>query len=387
MHRQTDIDSTFRPVYVVWELTLKCDLACRHCGSRAGRPRDEEMSLDEAKAIADQLQQMGSKEVTFIGGEAYLYPFWEEIVAYTSSLGMVTTMTTGARALSQDKCLRLANAGMSAISISLDGLEGTHDTLRAVKGSFQNAIQAVADIQNAGMVAHANTQINRLNKDELWALGHLLMQKGVRSWQVQLTGAMGRAADRPDWLLQPYELLEIMPLLERLSLKGREQGFVLNAANNLGYYGPVESNIRHQYWKGCGAGRHVLGIESNGAVKGCPSLPSEPYIGGNLRHNSLQEIWNTQRLAFAREDRQHELWGHCKGCYYAKICKGGCSWTSHTLLGKRGNMPYCYHRAQELARKGIAEIVTLKEKASGNPFDFGLYELKEIPLPQHLQSI
>ena len=143
MERTVQIDSEFKPVYVVWELTLKCDLACRHCGSRAGRPREEEMTLNEAKRIADQLSEMGTKEVTFIGGEAYLYPSWKELIRHTNSLGITCTMTTGGRALSLDKCREMANAGIKGVSVSIDGLEQTHDQLRAVKGSFRAAMLAL----------------------------------------------------------------------------------------------------------------------------------------------------------------------------------------------------------------------------------------------------
>ena len=380
MERKVEVNSEFRPVYVVWELTLKCDLACRHCGSRAGRPRSEEMSLEEAKNIADQLAQMGTKEVTFIGGEAYLYPNWQEIISYTNSLGITCTMTTGGRALTLEKCKELARAGVRGVSVSIDGLEETHDKLRAVKGSFQATMQALANIQKAGMIANSNIQINRLNLQELESLAELLLNQGIRVWQVQLTGPMGRAADRPEWLLQPYEMLDLMPRLEKIAKLFKENGATLNAANNLGYYGPHESEIRYQFWKGCGAGRHVLGIESNGDVKGCPSLPTAPYIGGNLRETALKDIWQTKQLAFARENREDELWGYCKSCYYAKLCKGGCSWTSHTLLGRRGNMPYCHHRVLELAKQGLGERIRLKEKAQGQPFDFGLYELDVVQL-------
>jgi radical SAM protein with 4Fe4S-binding SPASM domain len=380
-NRKVDVTSHFRPVYVVWELTLKCDLACRHCGSRAGRPREEEIKLAEAKLIADQLLQMGTKEVTFIGGEAYLHPDWLQIIQYTSELGIRTTMTTGARALTKDKCASLAKVGIQGVSVSLDGLEQVHDTLRAVRGSFTSAVTALDNIAQAGISPFANTQINRLNLMELEEIAELLIAKSITVWQVQLTGPMGRAADRPDWLLQPYEMLKLMPRLHKIALRMKENGCRMNAANNLGYYGPYEKDIRYEYWKGCGAGRYVLGIESNGDVKGCPSLPSTPYIGGNLRESTLSEIWHSKQVSFAREDRSKELWGHCKGCYYAKVCQGGCAWTSHTLLGRRGNMPYCHHRAEELAKKGKREKLLLAKKAPGLPFDFGQYELIEEDIP------
>src|SRR5712671_4515982 len=39
-------DRQARPIYAVWEITLACDLACRHCGSRAGRARPDELSTE-----------------------------------------------------------------------------------------------------------------------------------------------------------------------------------------------------------------------------------------------------------------------------------------------------------------------------------------------------
>ena len=121
-----------------------------------------------------------------------------------------------------------------------------------------------------------------------------------------------------------------------------------------------------------------MGIEADGSVKGCPSLPSAPYVGGNLKKQSLREIWETTApLRFSRDRDIGELWGFCKGCYYAPVCKGGCSWTAHTLLGKRGNMPYCYHRAETLAAAGRRERLQKVQAAPGLPFDFGRFELIE----------
>lgn len=382
MRRRIDTRESFAPIYVVWELTLRCDLACRHCGSRAGLPREAELTLAEALGVVEQLRALGTREIAFIGGEAYLNPDWLEIVRAVRAAGIRATMTTGARALDLALARRAAEAGLQAVSVSVDGLERTHDTLRAVPGSYRSALAALGHIREAGMTPFANTQWNRLNLPEVEALGEVLIGAGVRAWQIQVTGPMGRAADRPEWLLQPYDMLELFERLGRIAARAREAGVTVNAGNNLGYFGPYEELIRIDYWKGCAAGRHVLGIESNGDVKGCPSLPSAPYVGGNLRRQSLREIWEqSAELAFAREDRASELWGRCAGCYYAAECRGGCSWTSHTLLGRRGNMPYCHHRALELARQGLRERLVQIEDAPGSPFDFGRFALVEEPLP------
>lgn len=378
MRRRIDTREAFAPLYVVWELTLRCDLACRHCGSRAGLPREAELSLSEALDVVRQLAELGTREVAFIGGEAYLNPDWLKIVRAVREAGIRATMTTGARALDAGLARQAAEAGLSAVSVSVDGLEETHDRLRGVRGSYRAALAALGHIGDAGMRPFANTQWNRLNLPEVEPLGDVLLQAGIKAWQIQVTGPMGRAADRDDWLLQPSDMLVLFERLGRVAEKAIAAGVTVNAGNNLGYFGPYEHLIRLEYWKGCAAGRHVMGIESNGDVKGCPSLPSAPYVGGNLRHKSVREIWEgSAELAFARDRGVEELWGYCAGCYYADTCKGGCSWTSHTLLGRRGNMPYCHHRALELKRAGRRERLVKVQEAPGQPFDFGRFELVE----------
>jgi radical SAM protein with 4Fe4S-binding SPASM domain len=168
----------------------------------------------------------------------------------------------------------------------------------------------------------------------------------------------------------------------------------IQPGNNIGYYGPFERLIRGQgtnpwgFWQGCSAGLSTLGIEADGAVKGCPSLPSVPYTGGNIRTRSLKEIVEqTEELRFnlpaGTPQGTDHLWGFCKTCEFAEICRGGCSWTAHVFFDKRGNNPYCHHRALTQAERGIRERVVLKRKAEGLPFDNGEFELIEesIDLP------
>lgn len=380
--RRLDAQGDFHPRYVVWELTLRCDLACGHCGSRAGKPRTSELTLPEAREVVAQLAALGTAEIAFIGGEAYLHPEWLGIIEAASSAGIRATMTTGARGMTAQRAVAAAAAGLQAVSVSIDGLQATHDRLRGLRGSWVAAMSALGHIAAAGMDHYANTQFNRLNLPEVEALGDLLIGRGIKAWQVQLTGPMGRAADQPDWLLQPHDMLDLIPRLAAVARRATAAGCTVNAGNNLGYFGPYERDLRVEHWRGCAAGRHVLGIESNGDIKGCPSLPSTPYVGGNVRELDLRTIWDqAEELAFARDRDSSELWGHCADCYYAEVCRGGCSWTAHTLLGRRGNMPYCFHRADQLKQQGRRERLQRVESAPGRPFDFGRFELVEEELP------
>lgn len=377
------------PVHVVWEITLACDLKCSHCGSRALKPRPDELSTEECLDVVRQLHRLGAREITLIGGEAYLRKDWTTIVREIRDLGMRPTMQTGGRNFTEARMKAAADAGLMAIGVSIDGMRELHDELRGFPGSFDSAFRTLEMAKKYGLRISANTQISSRVRNDLRPLFERLIEVGAETWQIQLTVAMGRAADNSDLLLQPYEILEIYPKLFELYLEGRKRGLRLSPGNNLGYFGPFEAHWRggneqgreFVHWIGCNAGHNTLGIEADGTIKGCPSLPTQPYAGGNVRDLTIEQIWNeAPELRFTRTRTEEELWGFCKTCYYADVCRGGCSWTSHTLLGRRGNNPYCHHRALTLADQGKRERIVKVKDAEGLPFDYGGFEIVEEPL-------
>lgn len=100
----------------------------------------------------------------------------------------------------------------------MNGLAAAHDQPRGVPGSFDAAIGAMLLLRRADVQVSVNTQINRLSSADLEPLLECLLQEGIWAWGVQLTMALGRAAGHPDWLLQPYELLDLFPRLAKLKL-------------------------------------------------------------------------------------------------------------------------------------------------------------------------
>ncbi|MEV3956375.1 MULTISPECIES: radical SAM/SPASM domain-containing protein [Streptomyces] len=375
-------------VHAVWELTLACNLKCGHCGSRAGARRPEELTTRECLEVIRQLHELGTREVTLIGGEAYLRRDWLEIVRAVSEAGMQCTLQTGAWQLNDERVARAAEAGLVACGVSIDGPAPLHDQLRGRPGSYDAAIGALGRLREHGIRTSVNTQITAAVIRHLRDLLQEFLAYGVRNWQVQLTVAMGRAADNHQILMQPYQMNELMPLLAELHTAGLAGGLLLQPGNNIGYFGPHEALLRGSgaetaHWAGCFAGRNVLGIEADGTIKGCPSLPTTAYAGGNVRDTGIAESWaSAPQLSFARKNRGQELWGFCAGCYYADVCEGGCTWTSHSLLGRPGNNPYCHYRALELRKQGKRERVVPRLPAPGTSFDHGRFDIVVEPDPQ-----
>ena len=330
---------------------------------------------------------LGVEEVTLIGGEAYLRTDWLDVVRAVRGRGMRCTMVTGGRGFTPERANAAREAELQSVSVSVDGLESSHDALRGVRGSFQSALRALACARAAGMQITANTQIGRANLRDIPPLFERLIEAGIAAWQAQITVPMGRAADRPDLILEPYQMLEVIPMLARLKRRGDQAGVVFWPGNNVGYFGPHEAELRDslpECHRGpCGAGRAAVGVESNGNIKGCPSLPSADYVGGNVRENPLQDIWErSPRVGFMRDRSVADLWGHCRTCYYAADCLGGCSWTAHSIMGRPGNNPYCHHRALTLLRVGRRERMVRRTAPPGNSFDVATWDLIEEDWPE-----
>lgn len=386
--RYSGLDDILRrvPVSVVWELTLACDLACQHCGSRAGTRRRDELTTAEALDLVDQIAELGARSIGLIGGEAYLRKDWLQIVAAIRAAGMECDLQTGGRNLTADRVAAAAAAGLCAVGVSIDGIGATHDRLRGVPGSFEMALTAMRNVRAGGLSVGVNTQINALTLHQLPELMDIIIDAGSHNWQLAITTAMGNAADHPELLLQPWQMMDVLPLLADLARQGIARGLFLQPASNIGYFGPHESrlrNIRNEeiHFHGCNAGDTVMGIEADGTIKSCPGLPS-PYAGGNVRDRRLRDIWeNAEPLAFSRRRTVDDLWGYCRTCYYAETCLAGCTWTAHALMGRAGNNPMCYHRALDFAAKGLRERLVKVKDASGKSFDHGEFEIVVEAIP------
>lgn len=369
-------------VYVVWEITLRCDLACGHCGSRAGKPRGDELNTSEALDLVRQIAEMGAREVTLIGGEAYLRDDWTTIARAIRAAGMTCTMTTGGRGMTLERAKAARDAGVQSVSVSVDGIGATHDLQRGVKGSFDAALAALRNLTRAELEVSVNSQINRLSYPELGDILNLIVKEGGHSWQIQFTVPMGRAADRPEWLIQPHEHLHVIPRIAELAAEAERHGVRLWTGNNVGYFGPHESELRKwtygddKHATSCGAGLATMGIEADGAIKGCPSLTTKEWTGGHIRKRTLRDIWdNTKELRYTRDRSVDDLWGFCRTCYYADICRAGCTWTSQVFFGRAGNNPYCHHRALEYKNHGLRERLVQVERPPGEAFDHGIFEI------------
>jgi len=120
----------------------------------------------------------------------------------------------------------------------------------------------------------------------------------------------------------------------------------------------------------------VVGIESDGGIKNCPSLGGTLNVGGKWREHGIEKIWEeSYQLGYIRGRSVDDLWGYCRECYYAENCMAGCTAASEPLLGRPGNNPFCHHRALMMDRDGLRERIEMVRPAAGGGFDNALFRV------------
>jgi radical SAM protein with 4Fe4S-binding SPASM domain len=190
----------------------------------------------------------------------------------------------------------------------------------------------------------------------------LLVEKGINLWQIQIVSPMGNMAGKKDLLLDPAKV----PLITRfIREKRNEQKIMIYAGDDIGYFDENELYIRGQpgtmcEWFGCQAGLRVVGIDSVGNVKGCESLYSDEFIEGNLREESLSEIWYKKgNFAYNRDFDINMLTGSCKDCDKGTVCRGGCRGTCYFTTDSKFENPYCcYPGKKKLEVKNTQGVIS-----------------------------
>jgi radical SAM protein with 4Fe4S-binding SPASM domain len=366
------------------ETTLRCDQACSFCGSRASRNAREELSTEELLDVFKQVVALGAETIELTGGETYLRDDWLTLVAGARAVGAECTLITAGGAIDDALARRARDAGLSRVGVSLDGPAEIHDSLRGNRGSFDRGRKAMDAFRKAGIPVGCSTQLNAKNWRELPRLADVLLGECLYAWQIQLMIPMGRASEAKSLWLQPFDMLELIPLVASVIERCASAGLRVNSACNLGYFGPHEQTLRKftsnlTHTRGCAAGVVMISIDSAGNIAGCSALDASQSCGGNVRSHSIRERWETApelRIGFARSP----AWGYCATCYYASVCRGGCSATSIAMTGRQGNNPYCHHRALELASRGLRERLVPLDFVSVGRRGYGRFRVDVEPI-------
>jgi radical SAM protein with 4Fe4S-binding SPASM domain len=262
---------------------------------------------------------MGVEWINLGGGEPYLRRDLLEIIDFASRLGLKTGLPTK-HEFTAEQMKSLKDAGLKTIGISLDShIPSLANKLVRDSNFFQGSIQNIKLAKKAD-------------------LGVLLMpvitRKTIRNFPdfLEFAERLGVDIVRPQLYITPFSKSPVRdlqladpakawkwinsiksPILEKSGLQGKEQG-----SNS------IHSEVN--YPTNCALGRGILQIKPNGKVYFCPLIPN--YIVGNIRENTLKDIWSKGKIRDLLFPKRKFFRGtKCYKCEYFDFCAqaGRCS--------------------------------------------------------------
>jgi len=331
------------PLLVEFEITNKCNLACKHCYANAGKEFENELSTKEAKNVLNQLKRAGVPIVCFTGGEPFLRKDLFELLEYAKRVGITIILTTNGTLITKEKAAKLKKIGVDYVRVSLDGSTAkTHDWLRGVPGAFDRTVEGIKNCVNEGIKTGVGTVLINENVHELGDIIDLTAGLGCCDINAIPLIESGRAKHTLN-----KEFHEISKEQKRINEKiitekAEKYGnrMLLNFLDLDHIRKTKGFSQKFIGWAqgGCAAGRTVCVIGPNGEIRPCITMRINV---GNIRKQSFGEIWKNSKVFEELKDRSL-LKGKCGSCEFKYSC-GGCRATAYEKYGDYLKYdPSCY---------------------------------------------
>jgi MoaA/NifB/PqqE/SkfB family radical SAM enzyme len=182
------------PLFALWEITSKCPQSCIYCYNKSPR-QSNELSSYRLFKLADELIAAGIFRICLSGGEPNMNPDYLNLVSYLSSGGMNVGTVISGWGMDAVK-IRFLCRHADTIQVSLDGsTEEIHDSIRRRKGSYQDAVNSIRLLSDAGKRPMVATSLVKKNAQDFPKLYELCCKMGVYELRSQYLANVGRAKD------------------------------------------------------------------------------------------------------------------------------------------------------------------------------------------------
>jgi len=317
-------------LHMIVHVTNHCNFRCDHCFIDFSPKKD--LSLDDYKALAHDVGHLFWVDIG--GGEPFLRKDLADIVAAFDAK-VVTIPSNGSLPDLMERQLtrmrELTNAEL-VLSLSLDGLEATHDRIRNQPGNWKQVWDTFDRLRRLGwLTIKINTVLNADNEGEI-----ITLMNEVRTHEPDFHSIIllrGNPAD-PDMKLPPMQRLreigpEIYAILETYDY-GRQwlASYVLRNFQRYQWNVSLQTIEEQRQVVPCIAGQGHMVVMGDGLVSSCEMLPTV----GNIKANGINEI----RASKAFRDQRRSIAN--KECH----CTHNCA-LLHSIFFNPTSLPHLLH--------------------------------------------
>ena len=348
-----------KPVSVMWESTIACGLACKHCKASAKKTRDkDELTTEEAKDFIDQIASFGKPFpiLRITGGNALMRDDIFKLISYAKDYGMqVTIAPSTTPLLNRHNIVKLKKSGVDVVAVSIDGhTPELHDSFRGVKGTFSWLLNACNIMREIKLPFRLLTTVTKFNVRYLPEIFLLSKKLGAIGWYLYMLIPTGRALK--EYQVSPQELEDVfnfvydvmkLKIMKVNPIAGSEpfrrvavtrylieKGKIGKDALVLGeLYFLLKNKLEKMIEKEDPGQNSILNVKKTRSEKKFGKgifvskngdvYPSSflPLPLGNVRKENLVEIYRHARILREMQDSQ-KIKGKCRICEFNTICRG-----------------------------------------------------------------
>ena len=312
---------------LIAELTYLCPLRCVYCSNPTNlAAHPDRLDTADWLRVFEQAAGLGALQLNLSGGEPLLRRDLEQLVAGAHALDFYSNLITSGLPLSRERLVRLKEAGLSSVQVSIqDSLPSESDRI-AGRNSFEQKLEVARWVKELDLPLTLNVVLHRQNLSrvaEIIALGESLR---VDRLELANTQYLAWALENRSALLPNQTELDAAREIAKAAkerLKGKiEILFVLPD-----YYSDRP--------KACmsGWGKRYLLVTPDGLALPCHLAHTLPGLSfDNVQERSLDEIWH-HSAAFAAFRGEAWMPEPCKSCDRREIDFGGCRCQAFHLTG------------------------------------------------------
>ena len=328
-----------------FELTLRCNVRCRHCYILYPGATDGEMNTEQCKTIFDKLAAGGCVFLLLTGGEVLTRPDFKELYLHAKRLGLVLSVYTNGTLIDRDIVDFWKEYPPRRIEITIYGhTEETYEKVTNCQGSFKRFRRGCDLLLEAGVPLQFKMAVMKSNIHEY---------EQIREWAGERCSDFEAYKDIFPSLDGGTKVLE-----ERIS---PEQYLALdlarpNFANT--YAEDVMDRVGHSSGEEaflCGAGVKTFHVDPTGTMHSCMLYRKNGY---DLLNRPLDFGWR-EHIARQRELKITDK--GCNSCSQRGTC-GRCPAASVLETGDEGrSLPYFCEITQLRKQKiGLPKLLTLE---------------------------
>lgn len=298
---------------VYYAITDGCNLRCPYCYASSEKCLPGEFTTQESLDLVDQVAEFGAQKIVFTGGEPMLRKDLFQIAERAKSHGLIVNMVTNATIIRKPATAQRIAELFDNVIVSMDGHSAeTHDRTRG-KGSFDKTYRALQLLNEAGVVPSINHVVTSDNVELLEQFADFIQGLDVRSIRLMNHNNLGRGVD-DEYDFAWHDHLRVQQIVWTSPLAGKLRPDGPKAVTPCSVRG------------NCGMGGNEIYINSLGDVYPCKLVTEQEHFAGNLRRQSLSEIFASPVLAGMRQSTVFggDYHADCEKCYIRASCGGGC---------------------------------------------------------------